>query len=108
MIKIFNVLLVAGVLFAASVMYALEHQTRGLERENAAIRYQIELAKENYKLLRAEWSSLTRPERLEVMAARKLDLNRVTVTQFVPARALRAVLATHRQALADMQVQPPQ
>lgn len=88
MIKFFNAVLIAAVLASATVMYSLEHSTRALERETADIRRQIEDKKEGFKLLNAEWSSLTRPERIEQLARKYLGLVPAKAVQFVDRESL--------------------
>ena len=68
MFKLFNALLVFTVLVSGFVLYSLEHATRGVEREMARLTADIAKEQEAIKLLRAEWSSLTRPERLQRLA----------------------------------------
>ncbi len=93
MIKFLNVLLVGSVLGSATMMYSLEHFTRGLEREITRVSRLIDEEKEADKLLKAEWSSLTRPERIEKIALDVLKLRPVTATQIVSQRDLPGVLA---------------
>ncbi len=88
MIKIVNVLLVVAVLFAAANLYRLEHDTRRLEREIVSIERDIAQRKEDHKLLRAEWASLTRPERIQKLAQDQLGLQTLTAEQIVEAREL--------------------
>ncbi len=63
MYKFFNALLILTVLVSGFVLYSLEHATRGIEREIAATHRAIAAERETIKLLNAEWSSLTRPDR---------------------------------------------
>ena len=81
--KLLNLMLVAAVLVSGFILYSLEHKTRGLERE--AQRYQrgIEEETENMRLLNAEWSSLTRPDRLRTLAERFLGLSTLKAQQIV-------------------------
>jgi cell division protein FtsL len=83
MIKVFNAVLVVGVLVSAFFMYSLEHSMRGLERQTAKLKSSVVDEREAIKLLNAEWSSLTRPERLQKMAEEKLKLKSMTASQVV-------------------------
>ena len=83
MFKLFNALLVFTVLVSGFVLYSLEHATRGVEREMARLTADIAKEQEAIKLLRAEWSSLTRPERLQRLAKQYLKLSTVSAWQFV-------------------------
>ncbi len=81
--KLFNALLVVAVLISGFMLYSLEHATRGLEREIAGLRGQISDSKENIKLLSAEWSSLTRPDRIQRLAEQHLQLETIKAQQLV-------------------------
>lgn len=81
--KLFNAVLVLAVLVSGFFLYSLEHATRGMEREIAATRARISGARENMKLLSAEWSSLTRPDRLQRLAAQHLKLQTLQARQIV-------------------------
>jgi cell division protein FtsL len=93
MIKLLNAVLVFSVIFAATIMYSLEHSTRALERDIANINRQIEDKNENFKLLKAEWSNLTRPERIAQLARQHLHLEQAKAMQYLTARELMNELA---------------
>ncbi len=65
MLKILNAFLVMTVLVSGYMLYGLEHATRSQERSIAATQRKIDDTRETIKLLNAEWSSLTRPERIQ-------------------------------------------
>ncbi|MGH6875409.1 MAG: cell division protein FtsL [Aestuariivirgaceae bacterium] len=73
-LRLVNGLLVVGLLVSAYFVYALEHKTRSAEREIGLLNAQIRDERENIKLLTAEWSLLTRPDRIEHLAAKHLKL----------------------------------
>ena len=81
--KLLNLMLVAAVLVSGFILYSLEHTTRGLEREIARYERGIEEETENMRLLNAEWSSLTRPDRLRALAAQHLGLSTLKARQIV-------------------------
>lgn len=74
MLKFINGILVVAVLISASALYSLEHKTRGLERQIAKTKSLINDDDEAIKLLNAEWSSLTRPERIQALAEQNLKM----------------------------------
>lgn len=86
--KIFNSLLVFAVLIAGFALYSLEHVTRGLERKVARLERGIETEIENIRFLDAEWSSLTRPDRLRLLAEQHLGLTTADPRQFVKLEEL--------------------
>jgi hypothetical protein len=73
-LRLVNGVLVMGLLVSAYFLYALEHRTRSAEREIVLLGAQIGDERENIKLLTAEWSMLTRPDRIEYLAAKHLKL----------------------------------
>ena len=81
--KFFNACLVLAVLVSAFFLYSLEHSMRGYEREIAKLKSGISEERESIKVLGAEWSSLTRPDRLQKLAQENLKLQTVTASQFV-------------------------
>lgn len=86
--KFFNALLVLTVLVSGFVLYSLEHATRGIEREIAGIHRAIAAERESIKLLNAEWSSLTRPDRLQRLAEQHLKLQTLRAQQIVKLEEL--------------------
>jgi cell division protein FtsL len=88
MLKAFNAVLVVAVLVAGYFLYDLEHTTRGAEREIARTERKLDEAREAVKLLNAEWSSLTRPERVQALAREHLALEPTQATQFVSVEDL--------------------
>ncbi len=83
MLKFINTCLVAAVLASAFILYSLEHQTRTAERDIGKLGNAIKDERESIKLLEAEWSNLTRPERLQSLADAHLHMKPVTQLQMV-------------------------
>jgi cell division protein FtsL len=81
--KLFNAVLVFAVLISGFMLYKLEHATRGTERSIAKLEAMIAGEHEEIKLLNAEWSSLTRPDRLQKLAAEHLGLQTIESDQIV-------------------------
>ena len=92
MIKIFNACLVVVVLISGFFLYTLEHSTRSLERQMAHEKKSISAEREAIKLLNAEWSSLTRPERLQKLAQEQLKLQPMAAKQMVAEAGLSAAV----------------
>ena len=89
MLKIVNAFLVVAVLVSGYALYELEHATRGEERAIASNKRKIDESREAIKLLKAEWSSLTRPERIQKLASQHLQLEPTRAQQFVSMEDLR-------------------
>jgi cell division protein FtsL len=100
MLKIINGFLVVLVLVAGAILYAMEHQTRRLERQIADTTRAISQTAEDIKLLSAEWSSLTRPERIQELASRHLKLAPAAATQYVSLNELAQRMAEVRATAA--------
>lgn len=81
--KLLNFILVGTVLISGFVLYSLEHTTRGLERQVAQIDRGIAAEIESTRFLNAEWSSLTRPDRLRRLAEEHLGLTTLEARQVV-------------------------
>jgi len=86
--KLFNAVLVVAVLVSGFLLYSLEHATRGLERDIVRLEESIAASHEEIKLLNAEWSSLTRPDRLQRLATEHLKLQTLKVQQIVKIEEL--------------------
>ena len=86
--KLFNAVLVLAVLVSGFILYSLEHQTRGLERQVAALQKKIVDSREDMKLLDAEWSSLARPDRVKDLASKYLNLQTMQASQIVKTEEL--------------------
>jgi cell division protein FtsL len=81
--KFLNFILIVTLLVSGFFVYSLEHTTRGLEREIAQLQREIGQETESMRLLNAEWSSLTRPDRLRALAQQHLGLSTLKATQIV-------------------------
>ncbi len=92
MLKLANFTLVLMTLGTASTLYNLEHTTRAQEREIAKANREMGDNAEAIKLLKAEWSSLTRPERIQLLAEQQLGMKRLEPDQIVTAAELPARL----------------
>jgi cell division protein FtsL len=83
MLKYANFALVLVTLGTASTLYNLEHTTRQHERVINRAKAEMVDNAEAIKLLKAEWSSLTRPERLQQLVEQNLGMKPIEPDQFV-------------------------
>ena len=88
MLKLANFTLVLVTLGTASTLYNLEHTTRAQERSIAKANAEMVDNAEAIKLLKAEWSSLTRPERIQQLAEQHLGMKRLEPDQIVSTAEL--------------------
>ena len=97
MLRFVNVCLVLGLVALAYVIYQVKYETRALDAEIASLDKQIDKERDAIAVLRAEWSLLNRPERIERLAQKHLKLapakpvqivtlDKVTDRDFDPAR----------------------
>ena len=86
--KFLNAILVIAVLVSGFALYSLEHLTRGLERKVAKLQDGIDEEIENARFLNAEWSSLTRPDRLQQLSEEHLGLQTMLPSQVVKIEEL--------------------
>jgi cell division protein FtsL len=66
----------------ALALYQLKHEVIALERELFRLNRAIVQEQEAIHVLRAEWSHVNRPERLQSLAQRHLDLQPMSPRQF--------------------------
>jgi cell division protein FtsL len=74
MLRFVNICLVLGLVALAYVIYQVKYQARGLDAEIASIGKKIDEERDAIAVLRAEWSLLNRPERIERLAQKYLKL----------------------------------
>jgi cell division protein FtsL len=68
-------------LISAVAAFTLKYEVRDLAEQLASLEHQISESRETSHVLRAEWSYLSRPERLAELAERHLDLAPMDVGQ---------------------------
>ncbi|QPC44879.1 hypothetical protein HW532_20570 [Kaustia mangrovi] len=83
MVKLINGALIALMLALAFWLYQLEYRSRGAEQEIARLNAAIRKEREMIGLLRAEWAHLTRPQRIEALARKHLDLVQLKPRQII-------------------------
>jgi len=114
MLRIINICLVLGLVGLACVIYQVKYETRGLDADIAALNKQIDAEHDTIAELRAEWSLLNRPERIERLAqkylkvapakaAQLVTLDSVSDRDFNPARLAQAAA----QPAADVKLAKP-
>ena len=74
MIRFLNVLSVVLVIAVSIGLYNLKYKVEAQERERASLVQETVNERDAIRILRAEWSYLTQPERLQSLADRHLDL----------------------------------
>ena len=83
MLRFVNICLVLGLVALAYVIYQVKYEARALDEEIASLGKEIDTERDGLAVLRAEWSLLNRPERIERLAQKFLKLAPVQPRQFV-------------------------
>lgn len=83
MLRVLNILLVCAVVGVAVWLYELKYGVRDKMIEISELERKIARAKQDLTLLRAEWSHVARPKRVQDLAKRHLDLEGVQPTQII-------------------------
>ena len=89
MLRFVNICLLIGLVAAAYVIYEVKYESRTLEEGIAALKRGIEAERDSIAVLRAEWSLLNRPERIERLAVKYLNLTRARPNQLVSLDSLK-------------------
>ena len=74
MVRFINICLCLGLVVLAYVIYEVKYDTRAFDVDIAALSKDIEAERDSVAVLRAEWSLLNRPERIERLAQKYLNL----------------------------------
>jgi len=74
MIRFLNVILVLAVIAGSIVLYDIKYRAEAADRHVKKIERQIATEEDGIRVLRAEWSYLNQPERLQALAARYTEL----------------------------------
>ncbi|MBI3503459.1 MAG: hypothetical protein HY059_01355 [Proteobacteria bacterium] len=74
-------------------LYQLKHEVIALENELFRLNRQIVQEQQNIHVLKAEWSYINQPQRLQALAQRHLDLMPMTPRQIGRLEALPALPA---------------
>jgi len=83
MLRFVNICLVLALVALAYVIYEVKYQSRALDEDIAALRNEIETERDAVAVLRAEWSLLNRPERIERLAEKHLNLGPARPSQLI-------------------------
>ena len=83
MLRFVNICLVLALVALACVIYEGKYEARALDEDIGGLRNEIETEQDAVAVLRAEWSLLTRPERIERLAQKHLKLAPAQPVQLV-------------------------
>lgn len=84
--RVFNLLLAGALAALVYTIYGLKHESRELGQRIAEVKLSIRAERDAVAVLRAEWSHLNRPKRIERLARKHLGLKPLKAKQFLTAR----------------------
>lgn len=88
MLRFLNIVTIVALVGSAVYAYSIKYQTSYRAEQIAKTKIEIKAEQDAIATLRAEWSFLTRPERVQQLSDRYLDLTPLTVDKIVTARSL--------------------
>jgi cell division protein FtsL len=88
MVRILNILAIVALIGSAIAAYTIKYETIFHAETIVKLQHEIKLEQDQIGTLRAEWGHLTRPERIQALADKFLDLQPVALNQIVQAEAL--------------------
>jgi hypothetical protein len=80
--RLLNILVIGGLILAAAFVYKVKFDSTLQAETVAKMRGELRRERDAIALLRAEWTKLQTPARLEALAKRHLALKPVNATQF--------------------------
>ena len=88
-LRILTLLLIGSLGALTYLTYGAEHDTRSQQQRIAALEKSITDERDAIAILRAEWSHLNAPERIERLARKHLGLETLGARQIVPLKELK-------------------
>ena len=83
MLRYLNVLAIGALVGSAVYAYSIKYETILYSEQIVKIQHQINAEQDKINMLRAEWSYLMRPERLQMLSDRHLDLQQLAHSQII-------------------------
>jgi cell division protein FtsL len=99
MLRFLNIVAILALVGSAIYAYSIKYQTSYRAEQIAKTKLEIKSEHDAIAVLRAEWSFMTRPERVQQLADRYLDLQPLTADKIETARGL-PERAPHVDAIA--------
>ena len=88
MIRILNVVAIFALVASAIYAYSIKYETMFRAETVAGLRVEIKQEQDKIGTLRADWANLIRPERVQGLADKLLDLQPLALSQIVKVDAL--------------------
>jgi cell division protein FtsL len=87
MVRILNILAITALMGSAIYAYTIKYETIFHAETIVKLQHEMKVEQDQIGTLRAEWAHLTRPERIQALADKFLDLQPVALNQIVRAEA---------------------
>ncbi len=103
MTRITSFFWLVAIAVAAGVLMSISYRVEAQQRQLTKLQNSIEVREDSIRVLRAEWSYLNQPQRLELLAQKYLKLQPLTVAQVkttLPTRLAKAVTTSTQMASA--------
>lgn len=82
MLRVLNIVVIGGLVLAAGWVYKIKFEATLQAERVAKIRHEIRRERDMISILRAEWTQLDRPDRIQVLAQKHLKLKPADIAQF--------------------------
>ena len=107
MLRLIHLLVVAALVFAAADVYKIKFNSTLQAEKVAKLRAEVRRERDAIAALRATWSELDNPERLQALTRRHLPLKPVDITQYdtldrLPERPPQVVPPTETDPIASL------
>lgn len=83
MIRLLHLIAIGALVASAVYAYSIKYDTVFLAEQVAKLKNRMQKEKDTIAVLKAEWQKVNRPERLQALASRHLDLQPLQINQIV-------------------------
>lgn len=88
MLRFLTIVAIAAFVGSAAYAYSIKYQTILRAEQITKLKHEVKAERDAIAVLRAEWAFLTRPERIQELADKHLDLQQLQVSQLVSPQAI--------------------
>ncbi|MGL4728222.1 MAG: cell division protein FtsL [Bosea sp. (in: a-proteobacteria)] len=81
MLKLLHVVAIGALISSAVYAYSIKYEATFAAEEVQRLKKRVQKERDAIAVLRAEWQHLNRPERLQALAERHLDMQPLSITQ---------------------------
>jgi hypothetical protein len=88
MLRLLNLFAILALVGSAIYAYSIKYETIFHAEKIAELKHRIKTEEDAISMAKAEWAHVTRPERVQLLADKLLDLQPLALTQIVSPEAL--------------------